>query len=324
MLLSLAINVSAQNVRLSFKLLGNPADGSTPSWVSPGWIDSCVMRLNIKMGELGRGISFSSEPVTTVLSSFYDDSVNAETKDELEFFAELTPSYYQWREDRINIYLSSGVGWGGYCSFPEPHDDEVILIGANGSSFRTVLHEIGHFFDLCHTQGCYCDVCPSCSVPGTDEIDDTLPDRACWLRNGISQFSYSLDYAQLSPELQERVDDVFLNVMSYHNGFRLTEDQLDHWATAIYSFASRRDVVGGDPIFIDDDASCSVQGIPCALCTGLPAAPYDDLIDCGFGNVDSPGDVIVLRPGTYNILDNTVINTPCLVAGTNAGTGVIK
>lgn len=324
--MSFWLQADAQNVRLSFKLLANPASGNTPAWVNEQWIDDCMDWINDIMGQHGRGISFSRESTLTVSTVFFNDTVNTDTKNALEAAAEANPSFYLWRNNRINIYLSSGPG-SGVCSFPE--SDEIILIGPGNLGFSTVLHEIGHFFNLCHTQGCPCGSCDSdesgeCNdTPGDDEIADTLPDLSCWDQDDIANNSYNLNYSQLSAANQEIVDNVFFNIMSYHgNRARLTEGQLDRWVQAIYDNGNRRDVVSGDPIYLDDDASCTFIA-SCVLCDGEPEDPYDDLMNCGFPSANSGSDIIVLKPGTYNI-GNEVITTPCIIAGTKAGDGVVR
>ncbi len=157
-------------------------------------------------------------------------------KTALDREAQANPGPYGWRSDAINVYVVGQLsGCGGLCSFPESGSD-IIVMGQLVSA-TTLLHELGHYFGLCHTQGCPCGSCdPGASgfcdtIPEDDGIDDTLPDLACWTREDIAFESFGTDFESLTPDEKTRVDDTFFNVMSYHavdpERSRLTPGQVE-------------------------------------------------------------------------------------------------
>ena len=331
-LLFMSSVVSGQNIRLSFKLLADPSDGSTPTYATEAYIDAIMDWMNATMSSHQRGITFTREATFTVESIYHDSTVNENVRNLLEAAAEADPSTYFWRENRINIYFSSGPG-SAICSFPA--GDEVILMGAGNNGADGLLHEIGHFFNLCHTQGCPCGACDGgggvCDVtPGNDEIDDTLPDLQCWDRDDISNHSFGVNYSSLTTTQQEQVNDVWFNVMSYHNASsssdnrnRFTEDQLDRFVQTMFEETNRLDVISGLPIYVDDDNFCSLAGFSCIGCNGSPDSPYDKFYDCAISIVNTARNIVVLKPGIYEEPD-ILINTACTLVGTNAGNALIK
>lgn len=171
----------------------------------------------------------------TGLEGFYSADINGTNKTLLEAAAEANPGVSEWRTNAINVYIN-GDGGSAICSFPP--GEEIIFVG-QGLRTTTFLHEIGHFMDLCHTQGCPCGSCDpdesgTChDTPGNDEIAETIPDLQCWSRNQIAQWTYGVNYSALSAPLQDKVDEVFNNVMSYHSTrFRFSPDQMDRMTCA--------------------------------------------------------------------------------------------
>jgi hypothetical protein len=256
-------------------------------------IDTCVSKMNKFMDSYQRGYRFvltekifiSSNVGTPGPSGWYDTNFFDQTmvtifdngvpkligagiinKYTMESLAQTQP-IYQWREDAINIYIQEGTP-GGICSFPatDPgisnldHDQEIIIVGSGLCSGYLLLHEIGHFFSLCHTQGCFCAQCDdtigtACTVPGNDEITDNLPDLACWDEDQISMNSFGNNFQNINSGQQKLVLDTYKNLMSYHNfasnnPIRLTEKQLNKWADAAYWSFSRRDVRSGWTFFM--------------------------------------------------------------------------
>ena len=182
-------------------------------------------------------------------------------RDAFENEARANPELYAWKSDAINVYVAGQLsGCGGICSSPRT-PSEIIILGQR-LSVTTLLHEVGHYFGLCHTQGCPCSVCGegesgSChTVPVDDEISDTLPDLACWTNQDIAFHSFGTDYESLTPDQQARVDDTYFNVMSYHPAnperSRLTADQIHRMIDV--SGGSRLNVVG-----LLDDAPCNEE-----------------------------------------------------------------
>ena len=195
----------------------------------------------------------------TGLSEWYN--ISGHLSSGLENRAMSDPARYAWRDDAINIYVTRLSDWRGFCSIPDGSGSTDIIVINNDAWFIPPfplppsslpeesdldlaagylwLHEIGHYFNLCHTQGCCCGfVCGNDQDPTRDpfdhdRVDDTLDDRECWGVDNISQWSFGVDFAQLSESAQQQVNDTLLNVMSYHredifaaDGAILTEGQL--------------------------------------------------------------------------------------------------
>ncbi len=164
----------------------------------------------------------------------------------IEAAAEANNALYLWREDAINHYI---VDFGNYAWCSLPPTDDIILMSTvfhpndPGRPYDPLdpndpvcpfpadvpfsmgdvwLHEIGHYFNLWHTQGRGCGACGTGSgvcntVPGDDEVANTLPDLDCWNADDIAQNSFRKPYAELSEDQHRQVDVALHNVMSYHN-----------------------------------------------------------------------------------------------------------
>jgi hypothetical protein len=296
-------------VNLSYKVVLNPADGTRPPGATDAAIDQAVTGMNTLYQAYFRGYSFRRvDPITQVggrsdttgpsqwynTNFFASDGTTQRTRMEA---AARSDARYAWNNNAVNIYLVNGI-CGGLCSFPTA-DNIVLIGGCSAGTASTQLHEIGHYFNLCHTQGCPCGCCGTgsgqCNTPGDDGIADTLPDLACWSRDQIAQNSFGgRTYAQLNPSEQSQVDNVFQNLMSYHgttcgNGgsqTRLTELQLDRWADAN---PNRLNATGGRRTrFVQVGANGS----------GSSTNPFGSVQNAV--NASTAGDIILLRPGSYN------------------------
>jgi hypothetical protein len=198
------------------------------------------------------------------------------------------PSYL-WRGDAINVYVTDGPR-GGQCAFPGDH---TIVLCANGTD-TVLLHEIGHYFALCHTQGCPCESCDpdesgTChDSPGDDGLTDTLPDLECWDQDGVCQHSFGVDYEDATPSQQIAVDGTFYNVMSYHDDLdRLTEMQMHRMS--YYSNEVRYYVASGSVILVDRWAHDGGDGS-----FGNPFNRFSDGVEAAGGN-----DVVLVLGEMY-------------------------
>src|SRR5262245_40141367 len=114
---------------------------------------------------------------------------------------------YAWNNRAINIYINQGTS-GGFCSFPDEGRNIIVVGAVSANAGNTQLHEIGHYFNLCHTHGC--------ASTSDDGVADTLTDSPMWNEDGIANNSFLKKYNDLSAGEKQQVDDVILNLMSYH------------------------------------------------------------------------------------------------------------
>ncbi len=318
-------------IRLSYKVVLNPADGTRPSALTDANLNTAVTAMNALYATYFRGYRFQVVEIINVggrndttgpsrwyNTNFFDNTnVNGQTqgsiwKDQMEAAAR-SQAAYRWNNNAINLYLTNGI-CGGICSFAHENDNIVIIGGCSAANGSLQLHELGHYFNLYHTQGRPCGDCGAgqtgvChTIPGDDEIADTLPDLACWNQDNIARNRFGRNYAQLNAGEQNLVDDVFMNVMSYHpNLVRLTEQQLDRWAdTANGARAAVRD---GQMIFVR-------PGGPFG--NGSSASPLNGVVIGVVASQARPGNnILILRPGVYN--ERPRINTPVTLRATRQG-----
>lgn len=227
-------------------------------------IDACNKVLSL----WGEGHQLQLTEIVNVANRsqwFAVDARNGTNKSNLEDAAELDPAGYALRDNAINIYIN-GDDDSGVCSFPGS-GDRIMLFG-QGSYTTIFIHEIGHFFNLCHTQGCACGGCTEAPVQCmngaiADDIGDTLLDRACWTRDQISQANFGNVYSMLNAGQQTAVDFTWLNIMSYHaNLDRFTWQQMDK---AIHSSNSTRNAVAsGFTRFVFTQGNDGLDGLTAA------------------------------------------------------------
>lgn len=299
-------------IRLSYKVILDPADGGLPLGFSDTSVDRAIDEMNEFLDSFGRGYQFVRvDPIQRVgnvggfdrpnPSHYFGINMLDHPNERANMQADALqyPQPYQWNQNAVNIYINEANA-GGICAFP---NEQLLVIGGLVSDLGFLqLHEIGHFFDLCHTQGCPCGCCdPDLSgechtTPGNDGISDTLPDLACWDRDDIAQNSYGANYSQLTSSQRVEVDNVFLNIMSYHSSScgqnapvaRLTENQLDRWSDV--ASATRVSVRDGRTIFVQAGAGGSQNG--------RSTNPFD-LVSEGRNAANGGGDIVMIRNGTY-------------------------
>ena len=226
------------------------------------------------------------------------------------------PALYQWRAGAINVYIFDASGCAGLCArlpgevratvkiiangtnVPNPYTPEELFF-ARGDLF---VHEIGHFFDLCHTHGCPYNDMPCGVPPGTDDVDDTLPDHTCWMRDDLARHSFEAPFADLTPDQQRQVDSTFLNVMGYHweakygrlSGL-LTPGQLTRAAAFMDpQVGPRASVVYRD--CNDNNVSDDEESAPCGDCDRNLIADGDEVLsgtapDCNQNGIPDACDL---------------------------------
>lgn len=336
--LNFAVESAVIGIRLSYKIVLNPNGGTRPPDVTNADIYTAVEQMNNLMKNYLRGFRFQVVEIldigangqTVGPSQWYNTNFfapqGAMWKDEMEVAA-ISDSAYWWRNNAVNIYITNGIS-GGICSFPG-EGDNILIIGGNSDNIGWLqLHELGHYFNLCHTQGCLCacfgiDGCGE--APGDDEIADTLPDRSDWNQDGIANHNFGQPYAMLSPVQKNQVDNSFFNIMSYHGSGcgqgmvpdRLTEQQLDRWADAAGAASGVNRIFAVDSIAIFVDVTAPQQH----PFFGSSANPYNNIVDAvneASAVVNSGlGAVLTLRPGAFN--QQLTIGIPLTLRATRIG-----
>jgi hypothetical protein len=293
-------------IQVSIKLILD-ANGNRPpnqpgfQLATPAEIQSAVDIANAVLLTTGRGYQLDADILeVSGISQYFDATPTEGNRDRLERDAKNETVRYRWRAGVINVYVSGTTDGGnsGICSFPG--GTETILLSQRGGG-TTLLHELGHFFGLYHTQGRSCGGCDSCGGvldDRSDHVDDTLKDWACWDQDEIaSNNGMCCRYEDLLVENQVRVDNVFFNVMSYHDTRnRLTSGQMDRLTD--FANGSRNWAVTGDTEFVDfrNDALFPDGSSEKAPFTGT-GGPYPTVAQGVLAA--SASDIVLIRAGTY-------------------------
>ena len=315
-------------IRLSYKAVLNPTNGLRSLGATDAEVAAAVMEMNDFSAAYWRGFKFVlAEPVrniggigdTTGPSFWYSADLPAgNNMSTFEAAAKADPRYL-WRTDAINIYLLDGFS-GGNCSYPTR--GELVVLGHGAAPMgELLLHELGHYFNLCHTHGCECTDCvgggfPCRGTPSTDGVADTLPDVGCWGKNDISTNAFGLPFAGLSPSQQKQVDDTYHNIMSYHpkpEQYQLTELQLDQWTDAANS--TRRPGTSGRTWFVDALACTNPTGG--SVCGSVSGGPFSSIHPAYTAANPGGGDILMVRPGLYP--DRGTFNKPVTLRATRQG-----
>jgi hypothetical protein len=148
-----------------------------------------------------------------------------------------------------------------------------------------------------------------------------LPDIAntdgctCWTRDKLALANYQKTYAALDEYQKTQVDNVWYNLMSYHERFgyaRLTEDQLDRWTND--ANGSRRHMVSGQTYYTSPTGVDTASGVE----SSKPKRHVQASVSAAH---PGGGDIILLRAGNYN--EQLTISKPVTLRATRAGWATI-
>jgi hypothetical protein len=211
---------------------------------------------------------------------------------------------WRWHTGAINIYVNNSAS--GSCSFVG--SGASIALGGSLATQGTVVHEIGHFFNLSHTHANdpTCPVAPPIVVADGDNLAETILDHNCLNRDGLSQSNFNgRVYASLTPAEQAQVDSSWLNVMSYHQEEVLLPDQMDRWTTNASNV--RLFACLGQTWFVAPFGSDANSG-------AFPTTPFATIARAQ-ASLTLPNDVILLRSGVYGAPANR-LNVPATYCAT--------
>ena len=303
---TMATALANRDVLLSVKIIKNSA-GTPPSGgvAARSGFDAEVTHGNQVLAATGRGYELAvveflyiQPPAPSGQPADYWFSLDARSNRAVfEAAALADKATWLWNDNAINIYINDSAS--GECSFP--HGGFAISLGKTlfpsiGSG--SVVHEIGHFFGLRHThigdQNNKVD-----NWGDGDGLVETLPDDPDATLGDIN--------ARYPAETQQKRDDLYYNVMSYHAENRLLPVQMDIWDAnaADFRMAVCRPRVWWVANFGSDANSGADPNFPAAtLSHGLLGAATS------LGPVH---DDIMLNGGTYVAPTGGVISTPCSI-----------
>lgn len=322
------------DIRLSIKVVVQVNNSLPPPGISNEVFTAAVGKANAWMADYWRGYRFRITEIVNIggptqggssgPSKWFGVSVtgtNALGQKLADLFQEdtRTNSLYLRRADQLNFYITSGPvsNTGGWCPIPPAEAANIACWGLVNDGPFWVVHETGHFFGLYHTfGGCQCT--DGCTYPetGDDGLADTLPEGDCWSIGMIATGNFNgTSYANLSPEARRQVDDTFYNVMSYHNvpnkdtdENRLTELQLDRHANTANS--TRNAFVSGKTRYVSIAGNNANSGL-------LGGSPKRTVLNAAGASAPGGGDIVLLRPGSYN--EQITINQPVTLRATRTG-----
>jgi hypothetical protein len=225
---------------------------------------------------------------------------------------------WRWNTGAINIYVNNTTS--GQCSFVG--SGSTITLGGTVSK-GTVLHEIGHIFNLRHTHTGDYDTTPnpadgvftSAHLADGDLLPETSSDNAnISTRNQLSQALFSIGYASGTDAERRRVDSAFENVMSYHEENTLLPVQMDLWASN--ANGGRLEFCNGRTWFTANGGNDSASG-------DNANAPFESITK-SLGSLVSPNDVVLMRGGNYSAPPGGTITAACTLRATRGPVTVTR
>ena len=290
-------------VWLSVKFILRANDGARPATGSPIDVSTAsafndeVDWGNQVLNDTGRGFKLRvveyidiRPPVPPGQASDYWYNLPARSnRQTIETAAVADTATWRWHSGAINLYVNNSGS--GACSFIGAGSS--IALGASLATQGTLIHEIGHFFNLQHTHAGdpTCPVSPPITVADGDNLPETILDHNCLTRDQLSQSNYTgRTFAELTPAEQAFVNSSWLNVMSYHVEQVLLPVQMDIWTTNANN--ARLFACLGRTWFVAPFGSDANDGAG-------PSTPFANITRAQ-DSLEGVNDVILLESGTYS------------------------
>ena len=223
---------------------------------------------------------------------------------------------WRWNPNALNIYVNNSSS--GSCSFI---GSGVSISLGKTVSVGTVLHEVGHFFNLSHTHALdYADntdppVFTYADLADGDGFAETARDNPnITTSNQLCVALFNKVYTNATAGERAAVDSAYENVMSYHNENALLPTQMDLWGRG--ANGARLFVCSGRMWFVANDGSDGSTG-------DNAGSPFATLVR-GLSSVGGPDDVVLLRVGTYTSPVGGQISTPCTVSATRGVVTILR
>ena len=290
--------VQAQiEVRLSIKVILD-ANGMRPAGgvlSTDDGIRNGVANANKVMASFGRGYQYRITEITNLPGhANLLDLTCQDASDFIDAGVQINPASYAWSNNAVNVYINKGTD-AESCAY-----NSLLVLKYTSSAF---LHEGGHHLGLAHTHGPGCKDCDTCTSLMSDDIGDTLPDRACWTQDDVAFYSYGRTYAQLTNATQRlMVSNTFNNVMAYHRDEGGSESVLtpDQWdRIADFTRTNRMNIMNGKTLFVDNTTPACAARAGFSECFGANAGGPFLTVTQGITRA-SAGDIVLIRPGHYN------------------------
>jgi hypothetical protein len=329
-------------LRMSVKIIVHPTTGALPSNITAQTFTNAVAAANGWMASYWRGYRYQLTEVTNIggpsqggangPSQWFGTNFSGDPARSNFFALAQSDSRYLLRSDQINIYVATALAAPGNSggAMPIPPNSTNYWGGqifADNGAFW-VVHELGHFFGLYHTHGgCGCPSTTNCSLlngywVGDDDLTDTLFEASgssCFTNiDQLTLANFTKYFTNCTLAEQTLAMNTFSNAMSYHLPLqknllinRLTEQQLDRFTD--HASGDRNAFATGKSYFVSTAGSL--------LGTGGSLSPVRFLSQGISLASAGGGDIILLRPGSYN--EPLTINKPVTLRAPRTGWATI-
>jgi len=223
-----------------------------------------VAEFNDLFDRMAWGFRFNLTDITTLsgVSEWFDTDTSPDGDfSGFKLAVDRNHSKFHYREDAINIYINGHQQGRGITSTSTALLllQDLILLNQK-DEWQTMLHEFGHAMGLDHTHG-QCNDEDDCGYRwrNDDRCDDTIYDYPHKSRQEIALYNFNVSTNNLTDDQRRQVDDVYYNLMSYHEpsikDCRLTHDQWMLIVNALNDPLRRRIISSGSTVFVDKNKS---------------------------------------------------------------------